>query len=149
MEPIDATPSHATRMDSTPLGPSPIDPTLFDVLDPPRLAGSRCDRCGTVTFPVSGSCPKCTNPEMVPYPLPDRGTIWTYTVQGFAPKAPYVPPAGGYRPFPVGYVDLGEVLVEARLLADPGRLRIGLPVRLVLEPVGTEVVTYAFAEVDE
>jgi uncharacterized OB-fold protein len=127
----------------------PIDPTLFASLDPPRLAGSRCERCDTVTFPVSGSCPKCTNPEMARYPLPDRGTVWTYTVQGFPPKAPYVPPAGGFQPFPVGYVDLGEVLVEAHLLADPERLRIGLPVHLVLEPTATGTVTYAFAEVSE
>lgn len=124
----------------------PVDATLFASLDPPRLVGSRCDRCGTVTFPVSGSCPRCTHPEMAAFPLPDRGTVWSHTVQRFAPKAPYVAPEGGFRPFPVGYVDLGEVLVEARLSADPARLRIGLPVRLVLEPVGAGVVTYAFAE---
>ena len=131
------------------MGARPIEHTLFSSIDPPQLAGSRCERCGTVTFPVSRSCPKCTNPEMAPHPLPDRGTVWTYTVQGFAPKAPYVPPAGGFQPFPVGYVDLGEVLVEAHLLADPARLRIGLPVRLVLEPTASGAVTYAFAEVDE
>ncbi|WP_448624204.1 Zn-ribbon domain-containing OB-fold protein [Geodermatophilus sp. URMC 64] len=129
--------------------PAPVDATLFASLDPPRLAGSRCDACGTVTFPASGSCPKCPNPAMAPYALPDRGTVWTWTVQGFAPKAPYVPPAAGFRPFPVGYVDLGEVLVESHLLADPQGLRIGLPVRLVLEPAwetdGAPVVTYAFA----
>jgi uncharacterized OB-fold protein len=129
--------------------PAPVDATLFASLDPPRLAGSRCDACGTVTFPVAGSCPKCMNPAMAPYALPDRGTVWTWTVQGFAPKAPYVAPAGGFQPFPVGYVDLGDVLVEAHLVADAERLRIGLPVRLVLEPAwetdGVPVVTYAFA----
>ena len=52
-------------------------------------------------------------------------------------------------PFPVGYVDLGDVLVEAHLLVDREDPRIGTPVRLVLEPVVAatdgEVVTYAFA----
>ena len=90
---------------------------------------------------------------MAPYALPDHGTVWTWTVQGFAPKPPFVPPAGGFRPFPVGYVDLGEVLVEGHLLADAARLRIGLPVRLVLEPTwetdGAPVVTYAFAPIGE
>ena len=27
----------------------------------PVLLGSECRRCGTVTFPVQGSCPKCTS----------------------------------------------------------------------------------------
>jgi uncharacterized OB-fold protein len=130
------------------LDPTPVDAGLFASLDPPRLAGSRCTECGTVTFPASLSCPRCMASAMAPHALPDRGTVWTWTVQGFQPKAPYVPPAGGFAPYPVGYVDLGDVLVEAHLLADPGRLRIGLPVRLVLEPIwetdGAPVVTYAF-----
>ena len=132
-----------------PPDPVPVDATLFASLDPPRLAGSRCSGCGTVTFPASSSCPRCMEQAMAPYALPDRGTVWTWTVQGFAPKPPYVPPVDGFHPFPVGYVDLGDVLVEAHLLAGGGQLRIGLPVRLVLKPVfeadGAPVVTYAFA----
>ncbi|MGY1809481.1 Zn-ribbon domain-containing OB-fold protein [Blastococcus sp. SYSU D00669] len=135
------------------MAPTPVDATLFASLDPPRLAGSRCPDCGTVTFPASTSCPRCMSRTMAPHALPDRGTVWTWTVQGFAPKPPYVPPAGGFRPFPVGYVDLGEVLVEAHLTADPARLSIGTPVRLVLQPAfeadGGPVVTYAFAPVEE
>ena len=136
-----------------PLDPTPVDATLFASLEPPRLAGSRCAACGTVTFPASLSCPRCMAQGMAPHALPDRGTVWTWTVQSFAPKPPYVPPAGGFRPFPVGYVDLGEVLVEAHLLADAAQLRIGLPVRLTLEPTwetdGAPVVTYAFAPDEE
>jgi uncharacterized OB-fold protein len=133
--------------------PVPVDATLFASTDPPRLAGSRCERCGTVTFPVARSCPRCTHPAMLPHPLPDRGTIWTWTVQRFCPKPPYAPPVDGFRPFPVGYVDLGEVLVEGHLLAEAPRLRIGLPVRLVLAPAGRAdggaVVGYAFAPDEE
>ena len=127
----------------------PVDATLFASLEPPRLRGSRCGACGTVVFPSAGSCPRCSQAAMAPHVLADRGTVWTWTVQSFPPKPPYVPPAGGFVPFPVGYVDLGEVLVEAHLLVDRASLDIGTPVRLVLEPVtgaaGTPVVTYAFA----
>jgi uncharacterized OB-fold protein len=39
--------------------------------------------------------------------LPAEGTLWTWTVQRFAPKSPpYVPPADGFRPFALGYVEL-------------------------------------------
>jgi uncharacterized protein len=130
---------------------TPVDAALFASLDPPRLAGSRCTECSTVVFPSALSCPRCGR-TTAPHVLPDRGTVWTWTVQGFEPKAPYVPPAGGFTPFPVCYVDLGEVLVEGHLLADREQIQIGLPVRLVLEPVcqgdGSTVVTYAF-EPDE
>lgn len=128
-----------------PVSAEPLDAGLFASLDPPRLQGSRCDGCGTTVFPVAGSCPRCSTGRMEPLALPDRGTVWTYTVQGFAPKPPYVAPAGGFVPFPVAYVDLGGVLVEGHLLADAPQLRIGLPVRLVLEDLAGGAVTYAFA----
>ena len=127
----------------------PVDAGLFASLDPPRLLGSRCTQCATVVFPSAQSCPRCSRAAMAPHALADRGTVWSWTVQGFCPKPPYVEPAGGFVPFPVGYVDLGEVIVEGHLLVDRGQLEIGTPVRLALEPVmtadGGQVVTYAFA----
>jgi uncharacterized protein len=126
----------------------PVDAGLFASLDPPRLLGSRCEACGTVVFPAAQSCPRCSS-AVAPHALADRGTVWSWTVQGFCPKPPYVPPTGGFTPFAVGYVDLGEVIVEGHLLVDRARLEIGTPVRLVLEPVlagdGGQVATYAFA----
>jgi uncharacterized protein len=126
----------------------PVDAGLFAALDPPRLLGSRCQECATVVFPTVQSCPRCSQAAMAPHALADRGTVWSWTVQAYCPKPPYVPPAGGFVPFAVGYVDLGEVIVEGHLLVDPAQLAIGTPVRLALEPVitadGGDVVTYAF-----
>ena len=125
--------------------------------DEPRLLGSRCTTCGNHTFPVQSGCPKCTGTETEVVELSRRGTLWTWTVQGFPPKAP--PYAGDadpktFRPFGVGYVELpGEVKVEARLTeSDPERLHIGMEMELVIVPLatdadGNEVVTYAFQPV--
>lgn len=125
--------------------------------DEPRLLGSRCVTCGNHTFPVQSGCPKCTGTETEVVELARRGTLWTWTVQGFPPKAP--PYAGDadpktFRPFGVGYVELpGEVKVEARLTeSDPERLHIGMEMELVIVPLaidadGNEVVTYAFQPV--
>jgi uncharacterized OB-fold protein len=54
---------------------------------------------------------------MVPVALGGRGKVWGYSVQRFAPKSPpYVPPAEGFVPFAVGYVELPDgVKVEAVL----------------------------------
>jgi uncharacterized OB-fold protein len=126
---------------------TPVDTTLFASLDPPRLAGSRCEHCGTVVFPGAPSCPRCCSAELRHVELPERGQLWSWTVQTFRPKA-YVLPTDEFEPFAVGYVDLGEVIVEARLVGDWSALRIGLPMRLTLTRAWAdetgETVTYAF-----
>ena len=107
-------------------------------------------------FPTQSGCPKCATNETETVELEPRGTLWTWTVQGFPPKAP--PYAGavddGFEPFGVGYVELpGQVKVEARLTeADPDKLAIGMEMELVIIPLttdddGNEVVTFAFQPV--
>ena len=137
---------------------TPITEGLFRVADGlVRLIGSQCARCGTVAFPRQASCPKCTSAEVSERLLARRGTLWSWTIQYFPPKSPpyAVADPGAFEPYGVGYVELpGEVRVEARLTeADPGRLRIGLPMELTLVPApggGTRgVVTYAFRPVTE
>jgi uncharacterized OB-fold protein len=117
-----------------------------------RLWGSRCLVCGTVTFPQQSSCPRCTTDAMERHPLAREGTLWSWTVQGFAPKSPpYAGSAEGFRPYGVGYVELdGEVRVESILTtADPEVLVIGMAMRLVAIPVAgldqEGLVTFAFA----
>jgi uncharacterized OB-fold protein len=119
----------------------------------PRLIGSCCDDCGARTFPAQSCCPRCASTSMSEVLLPRTGSLWTWTIQGFRPKSP--PYKGDdtvdtFEPFGVGYVDLGELLVEARLTEnDPDVLEIGSELELVLLPLyrdddGTEVLTYAF-----
>ena len=91
--------------------------------------------------------------------LASRGTLWTWTVQSFPPKAPpYLGPTdpATFEPFGVGYVELpGELRVEGRLTeADPSRLRIGMEMELVVVPLGTdasgaEIVTFGFRPVGD
>jgi uncharacterized OB-fold protein len=121
----------------------PLDPTVMTA--EPRLIGSRCERCLTVTFPRQGSCPRCTSVDVREHALATRGTLWTWTIQCFEPKPPYVA-NGAFEPYGVGYVELpGEVRVESRLtVADPERLRIGMPMELTTIPAHGDKVTYAF-----
>jgi uncharacterized OB-fold protein len=101
--------------------------------------------------------PAPTGPEAALYdrvPLSPEGTLWSFTVQRFRPKAPY---AGAddeqtFRPYALGYVELpGEVIVESRLETDDfARLTIGAPMRLKLVPFrkqGGDVLSYAFEPV--
>jgi uncharacterized OB-fold protein len=120
--------------------------------DDPQLIGSRCSACEVVTFPAQTSCPRCASTKMTEHLLARRGQLWAWTTQDFPPPSPpYSGPTGAaFVPFGVGYVDLGDVKVEARLTeADPGALAHGMEMELALVPFrtdddGNEVVTFAF-----
>lgn len=119
--------------------------------DEPRLIGSRCVACATVTFPAQQSCPRCASTEMAEHLLSRRGRLWAWTTQEFPPPAPpYAGPTGeAFVPYGVGYVELsGEVKVETRLTQTEG-LSVGAEMELVLVPFrtdaeGNEVVSFAF-----
>jgi uncharacterized OB-fold protein len=125
----------------------PVDVRLFTSLDPLRLAGSTCTLCGTTAFPVQTDCPRCARRTMEDTELPATGSLWTWTIQAFEPKPPYVASVDGFVPFPVGYVDLGPVIVEARLAADPADLVVGRRMRLVPLEIrtGPDTVAVSFA----
>ena len=84
------------------------------------LRGSKCSVCGTVGFPASTMCSKCVTPTADPLDLSTEGVVWAYTIQRFPPKSPpYVPPAEGFSPYAVGYVELPEgIKIEALLDCD-------------------------------
>ncbi len=131
---------------------------IFDIRDgKPVLLGTRCTNCDNHMFPRQTGCPRCLFNEQEDVELATRGTLWTWTVQAFAPKAPpYLGPVGeDFEPYGVGYVELpGQLRVEGRLtISDPEQLKIGMEMELVLDPLsldedGNQVVTYAFAPVE-
>lgn len=115
----------------------------------PQLPVGRCPACELVVFPASVvSCPRCTAGPMRPSTADGDGTLWSVTVQRFAPKSPpYEPPADGFVPFAVAYVETAEGFrVEAVVDDDdPGALRIGQPVRF--EGIVDDVPRYRLAGV--
>lgn len=108
-------------------------------------------------FPMQSSCPQCGSNETEEVELGQRGTLWTWTIQGYPPKSP--PYLGNtdpktFEPFGVGYIELpGQVKVESRLtINDPTKLQIGMEMELTIVPLcqddeGNEVVTFAFRPV--
>ncbi len=131
-----------------------------DVCDWPAedagLIGSRCDECGAATWPRQQICPRCGKKTMSDRKFPRRGTLVSWTTQGFVPGPPYVG-AGKpdeFEPFAVGLVQLGdEIRVEARLTeSDPAKLRFGMEVELTFVPLytndeGKEILIWAFQPV--
>jgi uncharacterized OB-fold protein len=132
----------------------PADVLFTGPAEAPQLVGSECRACGVVAFPRQRSCAACTSDDVVERRLARRGTLWTWTIQCFPPKSPpYAGTQEDFEPFGVGYVELpGEVRVESRLTeSDAKRLRIGMPMELVLVPAPGSggALTYAFQPLEE
>ncbi|MCX5096001.1 OB-fold domain-containing protein [Streptomyces sp. NBC_00365] len=99
------------------------------------LQGSRCPSCSVAVHPADEVCPRCGGPAE-PAVLQGAGTLWTWTVQRYAPKSPpYQVPPGGFEPFAVGYVELEEGVRVAAVIEvdDFDRIRIGMPLTLTAD----------------
>jgi uncharacterized OB-fold protein len=95
-----------------------------------RLEIQRCAGCAAwIHFPQE-ACPRCGGTELRFEAVCGRGVIDTYTVihRAFAPEV------AGEVPYAAGFVELEEqagLRVFATLIdADPGAIRIGLPVEV-------------------
>ena len=122
--------------------------------DQPHLIAAKRKSDGRVRFPM----PKGPEAELYePVELPADGALWSYTVQRFRPKTPPYIGAdddANFKPFALGYIEFpGQVIVEGRILTDDvASLRIGCPMRTVVEPFQTstrgEVSNFAFEPAD-
>ena len=132
----------------------PLHPGLFSWPSKnPELLGSRCLKCGEYAFPSQDSCRACGSEQTEIVGLGHSGTLWTWTVQSFMPKSPYLTDETPetFRPYGVGYVELPCGLkVESRLRENsPDSLAIGLDMKLEIIPVrrndeGTQLMTFQF-----
>jgi uncharacterized protein len=138
----------------------PLQEGLFTwPAEQPQLLASQCASCITTTFPRQDSCPACGRLGALDQVLPATGTLWSWTVQAFAPKSPpYLGCGDGevFRPYGVGYVEFGGLVrVEGRLTVDdPSRLHIGMRMVVTAVPLakdsqGRELMIYAFAPASE
>ncbi|MCP5107423.1 MAG: DNA-binding protein [bacterium] len=114
----------------------PVAPGVFTLPPyhdaPPVLLGGFCPDCGTYYFPRPKYCRGCLGP-VEEKPVGSEGTVYSFTV--IRKKAPFGLPL----PYSVGFIDLKGSGLRIFCLLDPAaidQLRIGLPVRLAVKPLG-------------
>jgi uncharacterized OB-fold protein len=99
------------------------------------LAALKCPQCALIGYPATmTTCPRCAASTLDPVTVTGDGTVWSYTVQRFAPKSPpYQPTGAGFEPFVVAYIETADgIRIEGIVESTPiDEIRIGLPVRLV------------------
>lgn len=109
----------------------------FTTGDQPHLVGLRCPECGTTVFPPRAlACPnpECEGAELDTVELSRTGTVWSYTVNHYAPPEPYVSP-DPFEPYGVAAVELADerMVVLGQVAGDLDALEVGAPVELVVD----------------
>lgn len=119
----------------------------------PALLGARSKETGEITFPAPQGLEADRFDEL---PLKREGTLWSFTIQRFPPKEPYLgeKDMAKFKPYAVGYVELpDQVIVETRIETDDfASLHVGQKMALtILEFAqaddGSPLHTFAFKPV--
>lgn len=103
----------------------------------PSLLGLHCALCGTYVFPPRAlACPNpdCTGTDLESVELSRTGTVWSYTVNHYAPPDPYVAP-DPFEPYAVAAVELADeqMIVLGQVTGSLEGLAVGAPARLVVD----------------
>jgi uncharacterized OB-fold protein len=118
--------------------------------DEPHLVANECTRCGARFFDRRNACASCGAVAFTSVPISREGTLRTFTI--VAQAAPGIP-----VPFIAGIFDCAGTTVRANLVnvaPDSRSIRIGMRVRLVTVPIGTDsmgtdAVGFAFEPLEE
>ena len=108
-----------------------------------ELLLQRCRACAHWIFYPRAACPRCLSMDLAWEPVSGRGTLHTFTIvtrgqKGFPLPSPYV----------LAVVELAEgprlMTNIVGVAADPGAVRIGMPVEVVWDDVTPEVTLPRF-----
>jgi uncharacterized OB-fold protein len=106
-----------------------------------RLVVQRCGACGALAVPPKAVCPDCESRAWERVPLSGDGEVASFTVIRVAP-----PRLAAEVPYAIVVARMAEgVSLLGRLAGAPvDAVRVGMPVRLVPPPAGTDppVVTF-------
>ncbi len=118
----------------------PAHQFYWDAASEHRLDILRCGDCGTWIHYPQPRCPACRGADVAPQTVSGRGTVASFTVTHFAPT----PALADSLPITLVMVELEEqagLRVVTNLVgAEPGALRIGLPVEVVFEDRDGETI---------
>jgi uncharacterized OB-fold protein len=102
--------------------------------DDPHLVALECEDCLARFFGRRNACASCGGTSFRPVSIPREGAVRTFTIVAMA--APGIP-----VPFVAAVIDCGGTSVKGNLVnvePDPAHVKLGMKVRLVTVPVGTD-----------
>ncbi len=124
---------------------TPVSAPFWDALEQGRFEMQRCRACRRLVFYPRALCPHCWSEDLAWAAVRGAGRLASFRVI-------HRPGHPGWRaavPYVVGVVALedGPTMLSLILVPDPGRARVGMPLRLAPTRVGS-VVLPLFAAAD-
>ncbi len=101
-----------------------------------RLVGTKCRKCGRISYPSSTTCRYCGSRDVEEIELWERGRVVTWTIIYSAPEG-----FNEYKPLVIAIVELLEskVKILTRLTdVDPEEIREGMIVEPVLRRISED-----------
>jgi uncharacterized OB-fold protein len=115
-----------------------------------RLVGSRCRDCEVVLLGRRTRCENCSSKNLVSETFSSTGTIYSYTVQRYAPPPPFRA-SSPWVPRPIAWVDLDGAgpRILGPIACVPEAVEIGARVELFfevgwVEDTGEESIVFGF-----
>lgn len=130
-----------------PVTDDPADAPMWEAALRGELVVQACVDCGRLRFPPRPMCPDCQSLDTGWQKLSGRGQLWSYCVA----HPPLLPAFEKDAPYNVAVIQLDEaptLRIFGRVvdgsetvhqLADPGRLEIGVRLRVIFEKVADDV----------
>lgn len=99
---------------------------LLDAVEDGEAYYLACEN-GHGSLPPRRSCPHCGSPELSEEPLPESGTVETYTTTQVA-----APSFSAKTPYTTAVADFGPVRITGIVRADPEEVSVGMRVGLAV-----------------
>ncbi|MEV5509080.1 OB-fold domain-containing protein [Streptomyces orinoci] len=136
-----------------PAGPRPERPRpvvnrdnagFWDGVAERRLLIQRCTACGRLRFPWLPGCAACGSPHWTTVESAGTGTVHSYVVMHHPPFPAFDPP------YAVGLIELAEGvrMISNVVGVEPGRITVGMPVRLEFLSAGEGQLLPVFRAVE-
>jgi len=117
---------------------------FIDHLEQGKVTGTRCKQCALVFFPPRADCYQCLSSDMEWYDVTGHGTLVTYSTLNYAPAG-----FDSDVPYTVALLDFGDYRVFGRIAGDvdDAELKIGKPMKIVVNRLPEDRITYEFRNV--
>ena len=114
---------------------------FVDLLDEGKVAGTRCNNCGTAFFPPRADCYGCLSSDMEWFEISGPGRLVSFSTLFYAPTG-----FEGDLPYTIALVQFGDTKIFGRLSKEikEAELKIGMDLEVAAIRLPEGKVSYEF-----
>lgn len=120
--------------------PNAVSRPFWDAARRHELILQQCSECGAHIYYPRSRCSNCLSDKLEWKPCSGRGTVYSYTVVWRTPTRAFAD-----KPYVLAIIELEEgARMTSNILAEPGLVKVGMPVRVSFDDVTPETTLVKF-----